>query len=50
MSVHFNITVYTSDIISAGTDANVFIQIFGKRSYTGKLVNVSSLSSNLFLK
>ncbi len=37
MSVHYLISVFTSDKTGAGTDANVFIQIFGKRSDTGKL-------------
>ena len=35
MSVHYRISVYTSDKVSAGTDANVFIQIYGKRLDTG---------------
>ena len=42
MSVHYRISVYTSDKVSAGTDANVFIQIYGKRLDTGIQIRCST--------
>jgi lipoxygenase homology domain-containing protein 1 len=47
--ITYKITVNTSDIKMAGTDANVFIQIFGKEVDTGKvLLKNSKLHKNKF--
>ena len=34
--IQYDIKVYTGDVSSAGTDANVFINIFGENGDTGK--------------
>ena len=33
----YELTVHTSDVRGAGTDANVFITLFGERSTSGRL-------------
>lgn len=36
LTITYNITVVTSDIRGAGTDANVFIQLYGERNDSGR--------------
>jgi hypothetical protein len=33
----YKVTVRTGDVRGAGTDANVYVQVFGKQGDTGKL-------------
>lgn len=46
----YNITVTTSELKDAGTEANVFIKIFGKRSETDKILLEKSLSNRTKFK
>ena len=41
----YKIYVTTSNIVSAGTDANVYIQLFGRSSTTDKLPLKKSLTN-----
>lgn len=44
----YDIYVTTSNIRGAGTDANVFIQIFGKRADTGRF-NILAIANIIWL-
>jgi hypothetical protein len=37
VATSYKVTVRTGDVRGAGTDANVYVQIFGKQGDTGKL-------------
>ncbi len=45
LTTTYNISVVTSDIRGAGTDANVYIQLFGDKNDSGNL-NVLIVISN----
>ena len=48
MATNWTIFVYTSDRVGAGTDANVYMQVFGAKSSSAQfsLENKSSASKN----
>jgi hypothetical protein len=48
----YEITVYTSDIKDAGTDANVFLRIFGTARNTGslRLASHAPITTRLYMR
>ncbi|XP_064626993.1 lipoxygenase homology domain-containing protein 1-like isoform X2 [Lineus longissimus] len=42
----YNVSVYTGDARAAGTDANVYIQIFGERGDTGRRRLLKAINNN----
>lgn len=49
MTKTYNVTVVTSDKRGAGTDANVYIQLFGERNDSGKIfLETSTTNKNKF--
>ena len=37
VDVRYEVTTYTSDVQGAGTDANVYVSMYGQRGHTGEL-------------
>lgn len=42
VDVKYEVTAYTSDVKGAGTDANVFMSLYGERGHTGELALIDT--------